>query len=208
MYSLRGINDVISFVGHFCQRLTPIYNIFTKSTSSTVIQRTMLYYHTISAEDVRGRPVNSINLDRVCKRASNRSTKYHTQVRTTNNIHLTCQFGAFLYGAWQLGACQFGASQYDAIPVRRVSIWRDASLTRVTPTRFSFLHHVDPVCNFVSASLARTTLARILWVSFLYVLYCLRRIFIDVIKVSSGVHYNEHGNIEGVFLWLAHTFIN
>ena len=49
MYSLRGIPllafpDAISFVGHFCQRLTPIYNVFTKTTSSTVIQRTMVYY--------------------------------------------------------------------------------------------------------------------------------------------------------------------
>ena len=32
MYSLRGIPfpDAISFVGHFCQRLTPIYNVFKK----------------------------------------------------------------------------------------------------------------------------------------------------------------------------------
>ena len=36
--------DGISFVGHFCQRLTPIYNIFIRNTSSTVIQRTMVYY--------------------------------------------------------------------------------------------------------------------------------------------------------------------
>ena len=32
MYSLRGFPfpDAISFVGHFCQRLTPIYNVFKK----------------------------------------------------------------------------------------------------------------------------------------------------------------------------------
>ena len=32
MYSLRGIPfpDAISFVGHFCQRPTPIYNVFKK----------------------------------------------------------------------------------------------------------------------------------------------------------------------------------
>ena len=32
MYWLRGIPfpDAISFVGHFCQRLTPIYNVFKK----------------------------------------------------------------------------------------------------------------------------------------------------------------------------------
>ena len=29
---------------HFCQQLTPIYNVFTKNTSSTVIQRMMVYY--------------------------------------------------------------------------------------------------------------------------------------------------------------------
>ena len=58
---------------------------------------------------------------------------------------VSSQFGAFLYGA-----CQFGASQYDAIPVRRVSLWRDASLARVTLTRFSFMR-LYSVCNFVSA---------------------------------------------------------
>ena len=41
-----------------------------------------------------------------------------------------------------------------------------------------------------------------------YVSYCLRHIFINVIKVSLEVHYSERGNIEGVFLWLVHTFIN
>ena len=29
---------------HFCQQLTPIYNVFTKNTSSTVIQKMMVYY--------------------------------------------------------------------------------------------------------------------------------------------------------------------
>ena len=88
------------------------------------------------------------------------------------------QFGAFLFGV--------------------MLVWR-VSLSRVS----HFCANVDPVCNFVSASLARTTLAGILCVCFRYVSYCLRRIFIDVIKVSSGVHY-----IGGVFLWLVHTFIN
>ncbi len=112
-----------------------------------------------------------------------------------------CQFGAFLYGAWQLAACQFGASQYDAIPVRRVSVWRDASLARVTLTRFSIVAPMlIQLAILFMPVLVRTTLARIVCVCFLYVSYCLRRIFIDVIKVSSGVHYSERGNIEGVFL--------
>ena len=54
-------------------------------------------------------------------------------------VRVSSQFGAFLYGVCHFGACQFGTSQYDAIPVRRVSLWRDASLARVTLTRFSFL---------------------------------------------------------------------
>ena len=29
---------------HFCQQLTPIYNVFTKNTSSTVTRRMMVYY--------------------------------------------------------------------------------------------------------------------------------------------------------------------
>ena len=50
-----------------------------------------------------------------------------------------CQFGAFLFGARQFGACQFGAFHFDAIPVRRVSLWRDASLARFTLARFPCL---------------------------------------------------------------------
>ena len=117
---------------------------------------------------------------------------------------ITCQFGAFLYGEWQLVT-----SQYDAIPVRGVSVWRDASLARVTLTRFSIVAPMlIQLAILFMPVLVRTTLARIVCVCFLYVSYCLRHIFIDVIKVSSGVHYSERGNTEGVFLWLVHTFIN
>ena len=42
------------------------------------------------------------------------------------------QFGAFHFGARQFDACQFGAFHFDAVPVRRVSVWRDASLARFT----------------------------------------------------------------------------
>ena len=52
---------------------------------------------------------------------------------------ITCQFGAFLFGARQFDACQFGAFHFDAVPVRRVSVWRDASLARFTLPRFPFL---------------------------------------------------------------------
>ena len=52
---------------------------------------------------------------------------------------ITCQFGAFPFGARQFGACQFGAFHFDAIPVRRVSLWGDASLVRFTLARFPFL---------------------------------------------------------------------
>ena len=52
---------------------------------------------------------------------------------------ITCQFGAFLFGARQFDACQFGAFHFDAVPVRRVSVWRDASLARFTLPCFPFL---------------------------------------------------------------------
>ena len=52
---------------------------------------------------------------------------------------ITCQFGAFLVGARQFDECQFGALHFDAVPVRRVSVWRDASLARFTLARFPFL---------------------------------------------------------------------
>ena len=54
-------------------------------------------------------------------------------------LRITCQFGAFLFGARQFDACQFGAFHLDAVPVRRVSVWRDASLARFTLPRFPFL---------------------------------------------------------------------
>ena len=50
-----------------------------------------------------------------------------------------CQFGAFHFGAPKFDACQFGAFQFDAVPVRRVSLWRDASLARFTLAPFPFL---------------------------------------------------------------------
>ena len=37
------------------------------------------------------------------------------------------------------GARQFGALHFDAVPVRRVSVWRDASLARFTLARFPIL---------------------------------------------------------------------
>ena len=40
-----------------------------------------------------------------------------------------------------------------------------------------------------------------------YVSYCLRHIFINAIKVSSGVHYSERGNIEGVFVCHSDAFL-
>ena len=49
------------------------------------------------------------------------------------------QFGAFHFGARQFDACQFGVFHFDAVPVRRVSVWRDASLARFTSARFPFL---------------------------------------------------------------------
>ena len=65
----------------------------------------------------------------------------------TMHIHLiilvvqwvSSQFGAFLFGARQFDACQFGALHFDAVPVRHVSVWRDASLARFTLARFPFL---------------------------------------------------------------------
>ena len=62
-----------------------------------------------------------------------------------------CQFGAFLFGARQFGACQFGAFHFDAIPVRRVSLWRDASLARFTLARCQFgAFHFGAFPMFVS----------------------------------------------------------
>ena len=43
------------------------------------------------------------------------------------------------FGAFHFGARQFGAFHFDAVPVRRVSLWRDASLARFTLARFPFL---------------------------------------------------------------------
>ena len=69
---------------------------------------------------------------------------------------ITCQFGAFLFGARQFDACQFGAFHLDAVPVRRVSVWRDASLARFTLPRFPFL-----CLNCRSVFYFRVSLARV-----------------------------------------------
>ena len=45
---------------------------------------------------------------------------------------MSFQFGAFHFGARQFDACQLGAFHFDAVPVRRVSVWRDANLARFT----------------------------------------------------------------------------
>ena len=59
-----------------------------------------------------------------------------------------CQFGAFHFGARNFDACQFGAFQFDVVPVRRVSLWRDASLARFTLTWSQFgAFHFD-ACQF------------------------------------------------------------
>ena len=52
---------------------------------------------------------------------------------------VSSQFGAFHFGARQFDAFQFGAFHFDAVPVRPVSLWRDASLARFTLARFQFL---------------------------------------------------------------------
>ena len=57
---------------------------------------------------------------------------------------ITCQFGAFLFGARQFDACQFGVLHFDAVPVRRVSVWRDASLARCQFGAFHF--GAFPIC--------------------------------------------------------------
>ena len=62
------------------------------------------------------------------------------QSRVQINIAmLSCQFGAFQFGRRKFDACQFGTFQFDAVPVRCVSLWRDASLARFTLPRFPFL---------------------------------------------------------------------
>ena len=52
---------------------------------------------------------------------------------------VSSQFGAFHFGARQVDACQFGVFHFDAVPVRHVSVWRDASLAHFTSARFPFL---------------------------------------------------------------------
>ena len=52
---------------------------------------------------------------------------------------VSSQFGAFLFGARQFDVCQFGALHFDAVPLRGVSVWRDASLARFTLARFPIL---------------------------------------------------------------------
>ena len=47
-------------------------------------------------------------------------------------LQVSFQFGAFHFGARQFDACQLGAFHFDAVPVRRVSVWRDANLARFT----------------------------------------------------------------------------
>ena len=82
---------------HFCQQLTPIYNVFTKNTSSTVIRRMMVYYlsegcsFAASSFDKFGarsqvacgwsRSHDLLNSDHTLVRAT---TKYRAQQRTTN----------------------------------------------------------------------------------------------------------------------------
>ena len=80
MYSLRGIPfpDAISFVGHFCQRVTPIYNVFVDSNSEDygiLFQRKVfmggqLIRYILAAIASRARVVYKY-------------TKYHTPVHTT-----------------------------------------------------------------------------------------------------------------------------
>ena len=52
---------------------------------------------------------------------------------------MSSQFGAFPFGARQFDACQFDTFHFDAVPVRHVSLWRDASLARFTLAHFPFL---------------------------------------------------------------------
>ena len=48
----------------------------------------------------------------------------------TGKKPVSSQFGAFHFGARQFDVCQFGVFHFVAVPVRRVSLWRDASLAR------------------------------------------------------------------------------
>ena len=68
---------------------------------------------------------------------------------------MSSQFGAFHFGGRQFDACQFGAFHFDAVPVRRVSLWRDASLARFTLARFPFLCLTAQKFFYASLALSR-----------------------------------------------------
>ena len=98
-------------------------------------------------------PVLSIHINRFCQPrhfCQLLSTFVNSELTSfVNNInhlcryrrgHYFCQQGpttfvdatmvSSQFGAFHFGARQFGAFHVDAVPVRRVSLWRDASLAR------------------------------------------------------------------------------
>ena len=74
---------------------------------------------------------------------------------------ITCHIGAFCFDVRQ-----FGAFHFDAVPLRRVSLWRASTSARFTLARFHFgAFHFGAFPNFVrtygdpvpaNASFART----------------------------------------------------
>ena len=111
-------------------------------------------------------------------------SKFLCQILLFNRV--SSQFGAFHFGARQFDACQFGAFHFDAVPVRRVSLWRAMSVWRVSlacSTRSIY------ICGHVSFLRRSVLYARI---SFLRIipLCVVHHLFINLVNVSSRLHHS------------------